>query len=181
MSQFARLALSYLGWLGLACYLLLGTQGCAGSRQDRWAPDAELVEAAVDASEAWCVATDGRYCPVIVARGGMPMAVSDDESRTEEGRLVCGLARMIQYDDGTMDPSLIRISLTAIDAGMCRFDRARPRTRHEQLVSVLTHELGHAGGLRDVDDPERMMHWSADSVGEISDVDVAEIGAINGW
>lgn len=181
MPQFARLALSYLGWLGLALYLIFGAPGCAGSRQDRWTPEGELAVPAAQAMADWCQATDGRYCPQLVARTGLPLrAAVGNELHLPDGDMQCGMAAFYDGAHGH-DPVSIVISLQAIDSQLCRYDHSVAMTREQQLVAIISHELGHAGGLEDVVDQTRIMHESADSDGLISDVDVAEMAAENEW
>lgn len=174
MTKFARLALSYLGWLGLALYLIFGTPGCTGSRQDRWTPEPELMAPAMQAMEDWCLATDGRYCPQL-ARDGNPIRFADESTAPEDK---CGWAMI--YASG---PVLIEVVKSSILSGGCDFDGGNPEpaSAEHALVSLLRHELGHAGRLDDVTDSARIMHWDADSAGEITDADVDAMAAANGW
>lgn len=144
--------------------------GCEGSPQNYWTAETSLTAAAIQASEDWCIATDGHYCPTIVAHGGLPITYATDTTNHNND---CG---WITVSDYGRDIVARKISLhkSNIKSGLCEYNG-------QGVTGLLRHEFGHATGLLDVDDTSRVMHYNSAQPGVITTNDVADATEINGW
>lgn len=146
MNKFSMLVLLVLG---------LVTVGCqpAGT----WHVTPELQDAAYQASDLWCDATNGAYCPVVDDPLGDEMVqVPVEKLDSDIGHPACG-----QYLRSKVPGRILSQRIEIADAtgrsfpdGMprCIFFRADGQLMDidESLVWTIAHELGHAAGLPDL-------------------------------
>lgn len=158
--------IAYIGWAAFAAYLVLGAPGCT-SPASTWRVDSpELADAARAASDAWCEASAGEWCPVIDDSSGAPIIV-DSEDPTACGKF-------------STPSGVIRINTAEVARGGCwvldadgfAVDTATT------LTALLAHEMAHErlvarGDYGHSADPLSVIHGPVNYwAGEISASDV---------